>query len=185
MHVRYNRHELIILSFVYLCVCVCFFGAVHVKDRCRLYCRVEHSSAYYLLKDKVADGTPCGPDTDDICVNGICKQASCNHVLGRKEQLGTSFLSIYLSFFLSFLIYPLLPPSLLLTPLTPSICFPVLCLLVHRWRNTDGAAWRLLVGYSGSLLSSHALVSCDKESGAYQSFHWPASTSRRVALIKQ
>ena len=81
---------------------MCFFGAVHVKDRCRLYCRVEHSSAYYLLKDKVADGTPCGPDTDDICVNGICKQASCNHVLGRKEQLGTSFLSIYLSFFLSF-----------------------------------------------------------------------------------
>lgn len=61
---------------------------VSVKDRCRLYCRVEQSSAYYLLKDKVIDGTSCGPDTDDICVNGICKQASCNHYLGRKEQLG-------------------------------------------------------------------------------------------------
>lgn len=61
---------------------------VSVKDRCRLYCRVEQSSAYYLLKDKVIDGTSCGPDTDDICVNGICKPASCNHVLGRKEQLG-------------------------------------------------------------------------------------------------
>ncbi len=61
---------------------------VSIKDRCRLYCRVEQSSAYYLLKDKVIDGTSCGPDTDDICVNGICKQASCNHVLGRKEQLG-------------------------------------------------------------------------------------------------
>ncbi|KZS12935.1 No long nerve cord, isoform C [Daphnia magna] len=60
---------------------------VSVKDRCRLYCRVEQSSAYYLLKDKVIDGTSCGPDTDDICVNGICKPASCNHVLGRKEQL--------------------------------------------------------------------------------------------------
>ncbi|XP_045034331.1 A disintegrin and metalloproteinase with thrombospondin motifs 9 isoform X3 [Daphnia magna] len=63
------------------------YAGISVKDRCRLYCRVEQSSAYYLLKDKVIDGTSCGPDTDDICVNGICKPASCNHVLGRKEQL--------------------------------------------------------------------------------------------------
>ena len=64
------------------------FHAVSVKDRCRLYCRVEQSSAYYLLKDKVIDGTSCGPDTDDICVNGICRPASCNHVLGQRQQLG-------------------------------------------------------------------------------------------------
>ena len=63
-----------------------------MKDRCRLYCRVEQSSAYYLLKDKVIDGTSCGPDTDDICVNGICRPASCKHVLGGKEQLGKSSL---------------------------------------------------------------------------------------------
>ena len=30
------------------------------------------SSAFYLLKDKVLDGTKCGPDTSDICVNGHC-----------------------------------------------------------------------------------------------------------------
>lgn len=67
-----------------------FTRTVSLKDRCRLYCRVEQSSAYYLLKDKVADGTVCSPDTDDICVNGICKPASCNHVLGKTKKLGKS-----------------------------------------------------------------------------------------------
>lgn len=69
-------------------------NTVSVKDRCRLYCRVETTSAYYLLKDKVIDGTSCGPDTDDICVNGVCKQASCRHILGRKDQLGTTITAV-------------------------------------------------------------------------------------------
>jgi len=34
------------------------------------------------------DGTPCGPDTFDMCVNGICKPAGCNHMLGSSMQLG-------------------------------------------------------------------------------------------------
>lgn len=29
--------------------------------------------AYYQLKDRVVDGTPCGPDTYDICVQGLCR----------------------------------------------------------------------------------------------------------------
>ncbi|XP_066997259.2 A disintegrin and metalloproteinase with thrombospondin motifs 4 isoform X2 [Anabrus simplex] len=57
------------------------------EERCKLYCRVMHSSSYYRLKDKVIDGTPCGPDTFDICVNGMCKPAGCNHELGSKAKL--------------------------------------------------------------------------------------------------
>ena len=52
------------------------------SDRCRLYCRVEHSSAYYLLSSTVVDGTPCSLDTDDVCVGGGCVQAGCDRVLG-------------------------------------------------------------------------------------------------------
>ncbi|XP_057333026.1 A disintegrin and metalloproteinase with thrombospondin motifs 9-like isoform X2 [Microplitis mediator] len=58
------------------------------EDRCKLYCQVE-SNQYYMLKDKVIDGTPCGPDTFHICVNGHCKQAGCDHVLNSTAELDT------------------------------------------------------------------------------------------------
>lgn len=44
-----------------------------MKDRCKLFCRVAGTTAYYQLKDRVIDGTPCGPDTYDICVQGLCR----------------------------------------------------------------------------------------------------------------
>lgn len=44
-----------------------------MKDRCKLFCRVAGSTAYYQLRDRVTDGTPCGPDTNDICVQGLCR----------------------------------------------------------------------------------------------------------------
>ena len=44
-----------------------------MNDRCKLFCKVSTSNAYYLLSDKVEDGTKCGPDTSDICVNGQCR----------------------------------------------------------------------------------------------------------------
>lgn len=47
--------------------------AVLMKDRCKLFCRVAGSTAYYQLRDRVIDGTPCGPDTNDICVQGLCR----------------------------------------------------------------------------------------------------------------
>jgi hypothetical protein len=50
---------------------------------------VAQSNAYYLLKEKVIDGTVCGHDTYDICVNGICRTAGCDHMLGSNTQLGT------------------------------------------------------------------------------------------------
>ncbi|MED6240052.1 A disintegrin and metalloproteinase with thrombospondin motifs 9 [Ataeniobius toweri] len=42
--------------------------------------------AYYQLKDRVVDGTLCGPDTYDICVQGLCRQAGCDHVLNSKAR---------------------------------------------------------------------------------------------------
>ncbi|XP_050542210.1 A disintegrin and metalloproteinase with thrombospondin motifs 20-like isoform X1 [Daktulosphaira vitifoliae] len=56
-------------------------------ERCKLYCRVSSSATYYQLKDKVVDGTPCSPDSYDICVNGRCEKAGCDHVLGSTSQL--------------------------------------------------------------------------------------------------
>lgn len=50
-----------------------FFHPVLMKDRCKLFCRVAGTTAYYQLKDRVIDGTPCGPDTYDICVQGLCR----------------------------------------------------------------------------------------------------------------
>lgn len=46
---------------------------VLMKDRCKLFCRVAGTMVYYQLKDRVIDGTPCGPDTYDICVQGLCR----------------------------------------------------------------------------------------------------------------
>lgn len=64
----------------YICVISSLFAffvftlfTVLMKDRCKLFCRVAGTMAYYQLKDRVIDGTPCGPDTYDICVQGLCR----------------------------------------------------------------------------------------------------------------
>ncbi|XP_030827982.1 A disintegrin and metalloproteinase with thrombospondin motifs 9 [Strongylocentrotus purpuratus] len=62
------------------------YEGVQLHDRCKLYCRVSHSSAYYELKKKVRDGTKCDPDNDDICVQGQCRQAGCDHVLSSNAK---------------------------------------------------------------------------------------------------
>ena len=62
--------------------------AVKTKDRCKLFCRVSESSAYYLLDERVKDGTTCTPDTDDMCVNGICVPAGCDHILHSSVHAG-------------------------------------------------------------------------------------------------
>ena len=66
----------------------CFFRAVRGSDQCKLFCRVQSSSAYYLLSSTVVDGTKCGADTFDACVNGQCVPAGCDHVLGSGMKLG-------------------------------------------------------------------------------------------------
>ncbi|XP_062418980.1 A disintegrin and metalloproteinase with thrombospondin motifs 20-like [Pungitius pungitius] len=62
------------------------YSGILMKDRCKLFCRVTGTMAYYQLKDRVTDGTPCGPDTYDICVQGLCRQAGCDHVLNSKAR---------------------------------------------------------------------------------------------------
>ncbi|XP_034187688.1 A disintegrin and metalloproteinase with thrombospondin motifs 9 isoform X1 [Osmia lignaria lignaria] len=55
-------------------------------ERCKLYCQVA-SNQYYMLREKVIDGTPCGRDTFHVCVNGHCKAAGCDHVLNSTAEL--------------------------------------------------------------------------------------------------
>nr|XP_033782394.1 A disintegrin and metalloproteinase with thrombospondin motifs 9 isoform X3 [Geotrypetes seraphini] len=62
------------------------YSGILMKDRCKLYCRVAGSTAYYQLKDRVVDGTLCSPDANDICVQGLCRQAGCDHVLNSKAR---------------------------------------------------------------------------------------------------
>ncbi|XP_041966432.1 A disintegrin and metalloproteinase with thrombospondin motifs 20-like [Alosa sapidissima] len=62
------------------------YSGILMKDRCKLFCRVAGTMAYYQLKDRVIDGTPCGPETYDICVQGLCRQAGCDHVLNSKAR---------------------------------------------------------------------------------------------------
>uniref|UniRef100_A0A672NJH9 ADAM metallopeptidase with thrombospondin type 1 motif 9 n=1 Tax=Sinocyclocheilus grahami TaxID=75366 RepID=A0A672NJH9_SINGR len=62
------------------------YSGILMKDRCKLFCRVAGSTAYYQLRDRVIDGTQCGPDTNDICVQGLCRVAGCDHVLNSKAR---------------------------------------------------------------------------------------------------
>lgn len=57
-----------------------------MKDRCKLFCRVAGSTAYYQLRDRVIDGTPCGPDTNDICVQGLCRVSVLTHGGGAVQR---------------------------------------------------------------------------------------------------
>uniref|UniRef100_A0A8D8Q3J5 A disintegrin and metalloproteinase with thrombospondin motifs 9 n=1 Tax=Cacopsylla melanoneura TaxID=428564 RepID=A0A8D8Q3J5_9HEMI len=54
---------------------------------CTLYCSVINSSAYYPLRPKVIDGTPCQKGSFDMCVNGRCMKAGCDHVLDSDSTL--------------------------------------------------------------------------------------------------
>ncbi|XP_064095145.1 A disintegrin and metalloproteinase with thrombospondin motifs 9-like isoform X4 [Macrobrachium nipponense] len=58
------------------------YAGIRREDSCKLFCQVYNSSRkYFQLREKVEDGTPCGPDTYDICVNGVCHIAGCDYVL--------------------------------------------------------------------------------------------------------
>ena len=77
------------------------FFVVRGTDRCKLFCRVQDSSTYYLLNASVIDGTPCGADTFDGCVSGQCIPAGCDHILGSGMKLGSrAYLKSYLNSFI-------------------------------------------------------------------------------------
>lgn len=58
------------------------YSGIEPTDRCKLFCRVASSTAYYQLTDKVIDGTKCSLDTTDVCVMGQCRRAGCDNRLG-------------------------------------------------------------------------------------------------------
>ncbi|XP_055684696.1 A disintegrin and metalloproteinase with thrombospondin motifs 20 isoform X2 [Lutzomyia longipalpis] len=60
---------------------------VSPADECKLYCRVHKTNHYFLLKDKVKDGTPCSSQSFNKCINGICRPAGCDNVLNSKAVL--------------------------------------------------------------------------------------------------
>ncbi|KAK9886442.1 hypothetical protein WA026_016725 [Henosepilachna vigintioctopunctata] len=57
------------------------------EDQCKLYCRPQHSNAYYMLKSKVLDGTKCGFNSFGICVDGKCRSGGCDNKLQSKMEL--------------------------------------------------------------------------------------------------
>jgi len=63
------------------------YNGISEDDACKLYCRVEHSSNYYLLASSVVDGTPCTPHSFHKCVAGTCVPAGCDHQLDSPAKL--------------------------------------------------------------------------------------------------
>ncbi|KAH7721927.1 A disintegrin and metalloproteinase with thrombospondin motifs 9-like protein [Aphelenchoides avenae] len=58
------------------------YAGISENERCKLYCRVSDSAAFYLLKETVIDGTSCDRNSDDICIDNTCHKAGCDHILG-------------------------------------------------------------------------------------------------------
>ncbi|XP_071816221.1 A disintegrin and metalloproteinase with thrombospondin motifs 9-like isoform X2 [Apostichopus japonicus] len=59
------------------------FSGVHDNDVCKLFCQKKYNPTSFQRKSKqVIDGTPCKRSGDDICVQGQCKRAGCDHRLG-------------------------------------------------------------------------------------------------------
>lgn len=63
-------------------------GGSSLDERCKLYCSVANTNIYYKMQEKVIDGTPCEVDSYDICVNGVCQPAGCDHTLSSNAKLG-------------------------------------------------------------------------------------------------
>lgn len=62
------------------------YAGVSPKDRCKLVCRAKGTGYYFILKPKVADGTPCTPDSTSVCVQGQCVKAGCDRVIGSSKR---------------------------------------------------------------------------------------------------
>lgn len=59
------------------------FSGVHDNDVCKLFCQKKDQPASFQQKSsQVIDGTSCKRQGDDICVQGQCKRAGCDHRLG-------------------------------------------------------------------------------------------------------
>ncbi|KAG9262173.1 A disintegrin and metalloproteinase with thrombospondin motifs 1 [Astyanax mexicanus] len=62
------------------------YAGVSPKDRCKLVCRAKGTGYFFILKPKVADGTPCTPDSTSVCVQGQCVKAGCDREIGSNKR---------------------------------------------------------------------------------------------------
>lgn len=62
------------------------YAGVSPKDRCKLMCRAKGTGYFVILKSKVADGTPCSPDSTSVCVQGQCVKAGCDRIIGSSKR---------------------------------------------------------------------------------------------------
>ncbi|CAL1598161.1 unnamed protein product [Knipowitschia caucasica] len=62
------------------------YAGVSPKDRCKLVCRAKGTGYFFVLKSKVADGTPCSPDSTSVCVQGQCVKAGCDRVISSTKR---------------------------------------------------------------------------------------------------
>ncbi|MEQ2276858.1 hypothetical protein XENORESO_012664 [Xenotaenia resolanae] len=62
------------------------YAGVSPKDRCKLVCRAKGTGYFFVLKPKVADGTPCSPDSTSVCVQGQCVKAGCDRIIGSNRR---------------------------------------------------------------------------------------------------
>lgn len=63
------------------------YAGVSPRDRCKLFCRAKGSSEFKVFESKVVDGTPCGPDTTSVCVQGQCVKAGCDQLIGSNKRV--------------------------------------------------------------------------------------------------
>ncbi|KAH0501800.1 A disintegrin and metalloproteinase with thrombospondin motifs 4 [Microtus ochrogaster] len=79
------------------------YTGVAPRDQCKLTCQARALGYYYVLEPRVADGTPCSPDSSSVCVQGRCIHAGCDRIIGSKKKFdkcmqgGSGPRSIYLA----------------------------------------------------------------------------------------
>ncbi|XP_046840031.1 A disintegrin and metalloproteinase with thrombospondin motifs 9-like [Xenia sp. Carnegie-2017] len=56
------------------------------RHRCQLFCE-RIGGGGVIVTPKVVDGTKCGKNVFDICVNGICRLAGCDNVLNSQKKV--------------------------------------------------------------------------------------------------
>ncbi|XP_063001924.1 A disintegrin and metalloproteinase with thrombospondin motifs 4 [Elgaria multicarinata webbii] len=62
------------------------YSGVAERDQCKLTCQSHALGYYYVLEPRVADGTPCSPESTSVCIQGRCVHAGCDRVIGSKKK---------------------------------------------------------------------------------------------------
>ncbi|XP_053133920.1 A disintegrin and metalloproteinase with thrombospondin motifs 4 [Hemicordylus capensis] len=62
------------------------YSGVSEHDQCKLTCQSHALGYYYVLQPRVADGTPCSPESTSVCVQGRCVHAGCDRIIGSKKK---------------------------------------------------------------------------------------------------